>query len=146
MNLESAVDAWRKLWARDEGNRNRSNKVNDTRSTVIQKKKKNTRNKKYSYLRNNIYDRSAFTQQTLLGESLEKEDAESFGDLLREKEVIILRVGLQNIQNLPERHNTDKNKKPFNYIKQNEFDIVLTTEVGLDWRVVDIENQLFERT
>ena len=139
------MDTWRKLWAWDDGKRNRSNKANDTRCKLKHKQKNKTR-KKYSYLHNNIYDRSAFTQQTLLGENLEKEDAESFGDLLREKEVKIFRVGLQNIQNLPERHNTDKSKTLFNYIKQNEFDIFLTTEVGLDWRVVDIENQLFERT
>ena len=81
----------------------------------------------------------------LRGGSLEKEDVESFGDLLGGKEENIFSMGLQNVQNMPEQRNTDKSNRLFNYIKDNDFDIFLTTEIGLDWRVVDIENQWFER-
>ena len=146
MTLDSVVDAWRKLWTRNEEPVRQpqacNNRSDRSRSTTQKKKKK--RPKKHIYLHKNTYDRSTFLQQTLLGESLEKDDVESFGDLLGEKEEKTIRIGLQNIKNLSENSNTDKSHKLFKYIKETNYDIFNDRNRPC-LSYIEPENQWFER-
>ena len=119
------VGGWGSLlrWGnRGNGNNNKNNQ-NKRRNNTNQKLKKG----KY--------------QTDLHGNNLDIEDLESYGDeLLKQKEKGIIRIGLQNANNLPEYKQHEKNKQFLKYIYEHDFDLSMLNEIGLNWKRIDSSN------
>ena len=56
------------------------------------------------------------------GNNLDLDDAESFGDVQQAKQDNILRVGFQNIYNLPEDSRTSKSRQLVDCVVQKDYD------------------------
>jgi hypothetical protein len=76
---------------------------------------------------------------------LDFEDAESFGDVQQAKRDNILRVGFQNILNLPEDCCTSKSRQLVDYVVQQDYDRFMMAEIGLNWTKISANDQWFER-
>ena len=72
-------------------------------------------------------------QQTLDNNILEFNDDKAFGDRLTTKNNNFIRIGSNNVGNLPDRLSKTKSKCFFDYIKSREFDVMLNQEIGLNW-------------
>ncbi len=79
------------------------------------------------------------------GNNLDLDDAESFGDVQQAKRDNILRVGFQNIYNLPEDSRTSKSRQLVDYVVQKDYDCYMMAEIGLNWRKVGVNDRWFER-
>ena len=79
------------------------------------------------------------------GNNLDLDDAESFGDVQQAKRDNILRVGFQNIYNLPEDSRTSKSQQLVDYVVQKDYDCYMMAEIGLNWRKVGVNDRWFER-
>ncbi len=77
--------------------------------------------------------------------NLEFEDAESFGDLQQAKRDNILRVGFQNIHNLPADCRTSKSRQLVDYVVQKDYDCFMMAEIGLNWTKISSNDRWFER-
>ena len=85
-------------------------------------------------------------QTDLHGNNLDIEDLESYGDeLLKQKEKGIIRIGLQNANNLPEYKQHEKNKQFLKYIYEHDFDLWMLNKIGLNWKRIDSSNSFYER-
>jgi hypothetical protein len=137
--LSAAQRAWRMLW--DRG------KTTDTHGERRNKKqrtnKKQRRNKKQKQ-RPRKLDRPIY-QQTMSGANLDFADVESFGDEQQAKHDNILRVGFQNINNLPEDCRTSKSRQLLDYVVQKDYDCFMMSEIGLNWTKIGANDRWFER-
>jgi hypothetical protein len=79
------------------------------------------------------------------GANLDFEDAESFGDVQQAKRDNILRVGFQNIHNLPEDCRTSKSRQLVDYVVQKDYDCFMMAEIGLNWTKISANDRWFER-
>ncbi len=79
------------------------------------------------------------------GTNLEFEDAESFGDVQQAKRDNILRVGFQNIHNLPVDCRTSKSRQLVDYVVQKDYDCFMMAEIGLNWTKISSNDRWFER-
>jgi hypothetical protein len=57
-----------------------------------------------------------------------------------------IRIGLHNIQLLPENSRHYKSRQLIHHIVQAELDLLMLNEVGLNWKAVPADNQWVERT
>jgi hypothetical protein len=79
------------------------------------------------------------------GINITQRDAEAFGDTIKTKLGNTVRVGLQNMQLLPESAKHYKSRQSVDHIKKGEFDLWLMNEVGLCWPKLEAGDQWFER-
>ena len=80
------------------------------------------------------------------GASTANNNLDWFGDRMKKKtNNKTIRIGFQNIGNLPKEQKNFKSRKLILYIVEKDFDIFGIAEVGLDWRKVDSNGQQKER-
>ena len=96
-------------------------------------------------LTNNITNTRSLFQQTLHYNILEFNDNKVFGDRLSTKNNKFIRIGSNNVGNLPDKLGKTKSKCFFDYIKNREFDVMLNQEVGLNWRKIKEQDTWYER-
>jgi hypothetical protein len=77
--------------------------------------------------------------------NLDFKDAESFGDVQQAKRDNILRVGFQNIHNLPEDCRTSKSRQLVDYVVQKDYDCFMMAEIGLNWTKISANDRWFKR-
>ena len=124
-SLSAAQRAWRMLWDRGKtSDATREGSTGTTKSKTRRKKKNQQRTTKNQLLQ----------QTTINGDNQDSDDVESFGDQQQAKRDNILRVGFQNIHNLPEDGRTSKSRQLVDYVVQKGFDCFLMAEIGLNWR------------
>ena len=87
---------------------------------------------------------SSFAQRSLLGGS--SSDDTRFGDPLPSKTSSSFRILFQNANKIPTSGSSDKSSTFINLPKQFNLDVFGFSEVGLDWRLVDEANSMWERT
>ena len=97
-------------------------------------------NKKRIKKRNKAYE-----QLSLQGCNITLRDAEAYGDKMLTKRENTVRVGLQNMQLLPESAKHYKSRQSIDHIHQGEYDLWLMNEIGLYWPKLDAGDQWFER-
>jgi hypothetical protein len=73
------------------------------------------------------------------------DDAEAFGDILKNKFPFTWRAGLQNINLLPASARHYKSRQLVNHIREAGFDVHFLNEVGLYWEKLDACDQWSER-
>ena len=138
-NLHVATIAWKRLWEKGK-------EITQLRNTKKLKNKQKNKQKNKSTRRGKRESIQNYYQRTIKGRNLDKTDVEAHGDTMFEKGSEILRVGLQNIQNLSENTKTSKSRQSISYIVKRQYDVFMMTEVGLAWHLLSLENQWFERT
>ena len=72
-------------------------------------------------------------------------DAEASGDKMHKKNPLTIRCGLQNLNILPESARNYKSRQLMNHLREGEYDVFMTTEVGLYWHKLDPSDQWSER-
>jgi hypothetical protein len=82
-----------------------------------------------------------YEQLSMQGRNITRSDAEAYGDKMNK----IVRIGLQNMQLLPENSKHYKSRQSIDHIKQGEYDVWLMNEVGLCWPKLAAVDQWFER-
>jgi hypothetical protein len=75
------------------------------------------------------------------GANLDFKDAESFGDVQQAKRDNILRVGFQNIHNLPADCRTSKSRQLVDYVVQKDYDCFMMAEIGLNWTKISANDR-----
>ena len=136
-SLSAAQRAWRMLWDRGKHADN-----GETRNT-LPKHRKTPKQRTQPHQRR-LQQARQYQQITMYGDNLDSNDVESFGDELQAKRDNILRVGFQNIHNLPEDGRTCKSRQLVDYVVQKSFDCFMMAEVGLNWTKISCNNQWFE--
>jgi hypothetical protein len=86
-----------------------------------------------------------YNQTDLKGNNISLQDAEEFGDGQKTKGDNMVRIGLQNMQLLPESAKHYKSRQSVDHIQQREYDAFLMTEPGLCWPKLAASDQWFER-
>jgi hypothetical protein len=82
---------------------------------------------------------------SLTGDNINFQDAEAYGGLQETKNDNTVRIGLENMQLLPESLKHYKSRQSIDHIKQAEYDFFLMTEIGLCCPKLDASDQWFER-
>lgn len=77
---------------------------------------------------------------------IQHNDAEAFGDKMAQKKAQTIRVGMQNINLLPQSARNYKSRQLVNHIREGQYDVFLMNEVGLYWSKLDPSDQWSERT
>jgi hypothetical protein len=88
---------------------------------------------------------SQYNQFDINGNNLTLQDAEAFGNIKKTKGDNTIRIGLQNMQLLPENAKHYKSRQTIDYIQQGEYDAFLMTELGLCWPKLAASDQWFAR-
>jgi len=87
-----------------------------------------------------------FHQLSIEGTNITMTDAEVFGDSMKKKPPNTVRIGLHNIQLMPENSRHYKSRQLIDHISNAELDVLLMNEAGLNWKKVSADNQWVERT
>ena len=69
----------------------------------------------------------------LNGTNLDMKDIRAFGDQKNVKEDNMIRAFSQNINNIPKNKNMAKSKIMFKYLQEEQVDVFMCQEVGLNW-------------
>ena len=86
-----------------------------------------------------------FNKLNLLGKNIDKRDKEFYWDKLEKNRLKnSIRIMFQNIQQLPIKRNQGKSKSLFSYIKKMKIKIMMMSEIGLNWSVIDKRDKLKE--
>ena len=72
------------------------------------------------------------------------EDIKEFGDKKKVKEENIIRLFCQNINNIPKRKNMAKSRRMFKYFQEEQIDVVMCQEIGLNWKRIDQSESWYE--
>ena len=96
--------------------------------------------------KNRVKTHQEFHQTSIEGTNITMTDAEAFGDSMKKKAPHTVRIGLHNIQLLPENSRHYKSRQLIDHINNSELDVLLMNEVGLNWKKVSADNQWVERT
>jgi hypothetical protein len=150
--LSVAVATWKELWqtgAPDDTHahnithttlttRKRSTKTKQTTNSHTQKRNKNGKKGKPKYCNNKHQQHQlsptakTLQQYDLHKRNLDKADLETFGDKLHTPQPLsTLRIGFQNIGNLPASARTAKSRQIVEFITSSQMDVFCMNEVGL---------------
>ncbi len=124
---------WGKPLTRKESKKAKKKRLRGVSGNKKRNKKKNNNN-------NKEYD-----QLSMHGCNITKTDAEACGHKMTTKRENTVRIGLQNMQLLPENAKHYKSRQSVDHIKQGECDVWLMSEIGLCWPKLDACDQWFER-
>ena len=84
---------------------------------------------------------TAFDQLSMCGCNITKKDSNACFDIMKTKRENTIRVGLQNMNLLPERSKHYKSRQAVDHIKQGECDSWLGNEGGLCWSKLEAGDQ-----
>ena len=135
-SLSAAQRAWRMLWDRGKTSQAHGDRINT--NTNKQPKKRRAK-------RDRPTNQQTYQQTTMHGANLDFDDTESFGDVQQAKRDNILRVGFQNIHNLPADCRTSKSRQLVDYVVQKDYDCFMMAEIGLNWTKISSNDRWFER-
>ena len=76
-------------------------------------------------------------QRTIYGQNAEERDASKFGDDIKKARRKRLKIMLQNINGLGSEGKSEKSRRVADLHTKYEVDILLMTEVGLNWRKIE---------
>ena len=135
------AEKWRELFSRGETGTNSNS--GEQRNNLRRKGNKTNKTKQKVKISNDKQDNLA--QTDLKGVNLDMKDIKAFGDQKNIKEDNMIRIFCQNINNIPKKKNMAKSKRMFKYWQEEQMDVVMCQEVGLNWRRIDQSDSWYER-
>ena len=116
-----------------------------TRKESKKARKKRLRGVGGNKKKNKPLHKIAYDQLSMQGCNITRTDAEAFFDTMKTKRDNTVRVGLQNMNLLPESSKHYKSRQSIDHIHQGEYDVWMMSEIGLCWNKVAAGDQWFER-